>query len=355
MTVEKAKVETSQAAPGGSTPDDQKVIQDVDAKLQELNYGKTEPEKKPEKEAEVKATESDKVPPKEPDKVTVKEPEKASDAKTPTLPVGYRRAALARGFTDKEIDEYLATSPSQEDVLGTFKPVFDEWQRDNSLWSERGRQLMAASKPEPKPGEGSDADDENVEPEPIDAEALVEQYGNEDLVKALVPQLNAAILENRKLKERLDRVEGSVTQSQDAAQTTREETLFNLTQAFFTSDTMKPYNELYGTDVKTLTEAQVENRMKLLEGADYLIRGALDHGRELTVVEALDRAHSHVSRDSVEAVVRAQIRDKVKARTQVLNSTKAATSSALGGGESTMTEAELVRMVDQKLQEFHRS
>lgn len=334
---EQEPVKTEQAVETkSSTPES--VEQKVAAKIEELKgSGSLEPEKKetlPEKKE---------LPP---EKKEV-EPEKKEVAeKTSTLPAGYRRAALARGWTNEEIDHYVETKP--DEAMNQFQGIFSSWQEDNAKWSERGRQLVAATKEETKT-ETEKPPQKTEELKPLDEKALIEQYGNEELIKPLVSRVNSALEENRLLKERLDKVEGNIGQSQEAMKSAQEEATFTATQNFLLSDGMKQFQTIYGTEIKTLTKEQVDNRMKLFEEADVIICGALDHGQELTVEEALDRAHAHISRGQTEETIRAQIRESLQKRTKTLsNSTNAASLRTTQSNED-VSDAELEQRTEQRL------
>jgi hypothetical protein len=255
-----------------------------------------------------------------------------------TLPASYRRAALARGWSTEEIDHYLELSPKEAETR--FEGIFNSWQADNALWSERGRRLVGAG----KAVDDKNAESEATELKPLDAKAIIERYGNDDLVNQLVPRLNEAIDKINKASEKFSQVE-------NVAQDANQEALFNQTQSYLLSDEMKSFRDTYGTEVKTLTPTQVETRMKLFEEADIIIRGALEHGKRLSVHDALERAHSHLSHGQIEETVRSQIRESLQKRTKTLQSSKETALSAAKtmASNEPVSDEELERRTEQRL------
>ncbi len=233
------------------------------------------------------------------------------DDGAPTIPSGHRRAAIARGWTDEEIDYYLETN--LEEAVLKFEETYDKWQDDNSRYSERGRQLVAMDQ---TPGEEKEPDSEQLAP--LDAQAIAEQYGNEELVNVLVGPLNKTI-------DKVNKALTQVGQSQEVADEAKQEVLAQVIQEFLGSKDMKPYGDVYGTEIVDLTDKQVANRMKMFGEADVIMRGAVDDDEDISVIEALERAHAHVSRGAQTAAFRQGIRDEMKKRTKTIPSSRAQT------------------------------
>jgi len=254
------------------------------------------------------------------------------------LPAGHRRAALARGWTKEEIDHYLGTKP--EEAQAAFKETFGEWQKENAEWSRRGRELKAASevKDDAVPVKKDDAASPLSK---LDAKALIEEHGSEDLINALVGPLNAMV-------DRLNDAAGQVAQSQEFVNDSKVKALATEAQSFLMSTEMKPFRELYGTEVRDLTDAQFETRKKLFARADDLTCGAVHHGAALSVHDALTRAHAIVSAGNRDAGIRADIRASLKKRTKTTRSTQQKAPPADAKNEP-MTEAELEKATEGRL------
>lgn len=98
-----------------------------------------------------------------------------------------------------------------------------------------------------------------------------------------------------------------------------------------------------GTDAKT-SVAQQAKRYALAETADQLISGAKSQGKNLSVTEALKRAHYIVSRGSERTAARAEIVAQVKKRAAAITSkpTKRAAPKANSGEQSLAAATEVV-------------
>jgi len=268
--------------------------------------------------------------------------EDADSDESPTLPTGHRRAALARGWTNEEVDHYIEIKP--EEATAKFESIFDDWQQENSQWSARGRELMRAKQTglSESATEAQETEHQKVDFEPIDPKAFAEEYDvNEVLMEALAKKLNPVISNAKVMSEQL---EGYAK----TAQVSNEETLSKITQDFLTSKEMKPFADVYGTDINTLTKEQLDSRMELFGQADEIVQGALAHGREITVQEALERAHDSVSHDSRDTTIRKEIRDSMTKRTKTLTGSKRKIEAPKDDGP--ISEEELEARVGAKQQ-----
>ncbi len=240
----------------------------------------------------------------------------AADNESSTLPAKYRRAALARGWTNEEVDHYTALKP--DEAMATLKDVYEAWREENSRYSVRGRQLRDTDPVKPSgkldaSGKSEDADDGIVGS--IDAKTLIDQYGNEDLVNALVAPVNAAI-------ERVNAMQKAQQEAVAITQTSQQEALANTVKEFFGSAEMKSYTEVYGSDIATMTEDQEAARLALLQEADCIWTGASAHGQDMTVADAMSRALAIVSSETKDVAIRNEIRASLKKRTKTLPGTR---------------------------------
>jgi len=235
----------------------------------------------------------------EPEEVT---PESESEKdEGPILPSGHRRAALAHGWTNEEVDHFLETKP--DEAVKEIGKIYEDWRTESSLWSKRGRELKATDK-------RSSEDGEKKVLSHYDAKALIEAHPeSEDLINDLVGPLNAAI---DGVKDVAERLSGSEKFLKD----TETNALEVATQEFLTSKDMKPFADTYGVEIKDLTEKQVDSRMELFEQADELVAGAAAHGKDISVAEALGRAHIILSKGTREDEIRQKIRESMERRTK---------------------------------------
>ena len=261
----------------------------------------------------------------------------------PMLPAGHRRAALARGFTTEEVDQYLRIKP--EEAVQHFGEVFDDWQKDNSAFSRRGRQLI---KTDDQPIEGGVAPTDTKAPEALpmlDAKVLAEEHGlDEAFVSAIVGPMNAQTT-------KLNAIAMEFVDSKKFIKDTESDTLATTIQTFFTSDEMKPLSETYGLDDVSLTQEQVDKRMELLNEADIISAGARDHGQDMPILDALGRAFSIVSQGSRDEILRQKIRKSMTKRTKTLPSSHQQVSTR--DSNEPLSDKEFETVVRKKMNELN--
>lgn len=265
------------------------------------------------------------------------------DDDLPMLPSGHRRAALARGYTTEEVDQYLRTKPEEATVR--FGEIFDDWQKQNSQWSDRGRQLADIEREASKKGTSSETATKVV-PEAtlahFDVEALVEEHGDsEELIKALVAPMNAMV-------DRVNAATEKLSKSEDFLRTQEINALTDATRDFFKSKEMESSKEVYGDKVGELTDEQMTSRMKLFEQADMLVTGAAAHGKDITIQDALERAHILTSQGTRDDAIRAELRKSLKKRTK----TERSSHQKIPTGDQPVTEDELERRVAANMQKI---
>ena len=273
----------------------------VEAKMAEMRGD--EPETKDEDVAPIEPTETEDT---DSDKSENDDSDKSEDDST-ILPVGHRRAALASGWSNEEVDHFIETRP--DEAVAEFKDVFEARRKESSEWSTRGRQLAAAGKDTDVSETATEAG-KGTALDHYDVKALIEEHpGNEDLINALVTPLNATI-------DRVNAVTEKLTKSEDFVRGTEEQAVAAATQEFLMSDGMKSFRDTYGGEVKDLTDKQQASRMELFKQADIIATGAQDHGYGITIPEALDRAHTILSQGTRDEAIRQGIRDDMKKRTK---------------------------------------
>lgn len=259
------------------------------------------------------------------------------DDDSPMLPSGHRRAALARGYTSEEIDYYLETKP--DEAVQRFEELFNERRKENEDWSRRGRELRAVGQ---KTSDG-DTDDGNKPSEALthyDAAALIEKHGNEDLINDLIDPLNATI-------DQVNAVTEKISHSEEFLRNTEINALEVATQDFLKSKEMESFRDTFGVEIKDLTEEQVKNRMDLFGQADIIVAGAKDHGIDITIQDALERAHIIVSQGTRDEGIRQSIRDSLKKRTKTTKTTHQQTTTP--GDNEEVSDEELEKRTEARM------
>lgn len=273
--------------------------------------------------------------------------EAAESDDSPILPAGHRRAALADGWTTEEVDYYLESNP--EGAMEHFASIYNDWREENSRWSARGRQLKAADQDtNPSATTPNSTGDNKLKPmEKFDTQALIEEHGNDELVTALTSKMNNMI-------DQINPVLEKVAASQEFVESSTEETISKIAQDFFGGKEMESFKDVYGTDYGTATQEQIDKRMELFGEADDIIFGASAHGKQITVEEALKRAHNNVSEGSKDTAIRDSIRKGLKKRTKTLSGSKQKITST-GDDNAPLTREELVARTNDRLRAMHHS
>jgi len=224
----------------------------------------------------------------------------------PTLPESYRRSLVAYGnWTDEEINAHFEANPKM--FLEMAGKLHHNRNAETAGYADAGRQARAAAV---QPNAGSAVPDKKLpgKMEPVNAAALIEKHGQEDLVNDLLSPVNDVI-------QQINTILPQLEESRQEAQRSRNEVLGKQIETFFTAKEMKPYVKVYGDVTKTaLTEVQNQNRNKVLEQADAIVIGAKLQRRQLTVDEALLMAHDSVAGEFKEQVIRADLKRKTKKR-----------------------------------------
>lgn len=257
--------------------------------------------------------------------------------KGPTLPAHLRRTLKAYEWDDADIDAAYAANPGG--FLITAQKLHNTRSQETARWAEIGR----AQRPK-EDAEGGQSQKQEL-PAHIDAktglfkapdiDAMVEKYGNEELVREIAGPVATVIQQiNGILPDLLSGI-ASIRQS-------KMEAAARQIDGFFQSDSMKAYTGVYGTDSNKLDEKQLGNRNKVLELADALIAGARSQGRKLSNEEAMLMAHDTVGSEFKAQAIRKDIKKQVKQRASgiSLKPTKKGTAGGNTGPAKNRTELE---------------
>lgn len=265
--------------------------------------------------------------------------EEAAEGKTeqpaakskPTLPAAYRRTLQAYEWTDEEIDEAFTQNPTG--FLVTASKLHRSRSDEIARWAQLGRasrenvQEGGDDSPAPAKGKGGTSSEAPGLIPLIDAEAIAEKYGDEELVGEIVGPVNDAI---KRINAYLPDLTASVSEMQAA----KKDQLAREVDSFFTSNELKPYSDLYGESFETGTPDQQRKRVEVLQTADALVIGAKLQGRSLKASEALALAHDSVSAGHKVAAVRKEVKSSVKKRAKGVT-----LKPSRRGGKSTESDA----------------
>ena len=228
---------------------------------------------------------------------------------SPTLPEAWKRSAEARGYTPAEIDEALKEAP--DFAMRTFERLHASRNAEIAAWAHAGRQhrqretgtVDASEQPAPSPATPIPAQFPLV-----DEEALIEEFGNEAVVRAVAVPFN-------KMMAQVNAVLPTLVKGAKDAETANQQALVTSIEEYFTGKPLEVFGEFYGALAKgVLSQSQVDNRNKVLEMADAILAGAKLQGRDLGLAEALTAAHDAVSSDFRDKQARSALTKTAKAR-----------------------------------------
>lgn len=262
-----------------------------------------------------------------------------------SIPENVYRSVLHNGWKPEEVAEFYKASPKQ--ALKVFEKLHASTNDLSRQFAEIGRTRIEMRK-QPQDGSGTAEKPAAV----IDIEAIRKADPDNPLLPALEGM-------NKVLTQLTTRREAEPPQRQQA---NAQEDIALATQvmSFLGSDQMKLYGDFYGPaydadrmptfDGRGLTPGQRANRDALLEQADAIWVGAKEHGRNLTVPEALGLAHSLLTDGMRTEKVRQELVSKVKQRSKGMTLRPGKSKPAtIREGEKPKTEKELELRTEARL------
>ncbi len=261
-----------------------------------------------EKEEEVKEQEDEEVKEvEEEDKESEKEPEKEA----PALPENYFRAAVHQGMEPENIQKIFDADP--DGALKLFESIYNSTNFISEQTSALGRtkrvEMQKALEAESKP--------EEIEYKSIDIDAIKKAYSEDD--PGLVTLFEGLNAQNKQMFDMLKEQRQTPTpQSQQPSD--EDKKVWGTINTFFSDKGMEVFSEAYGAvgegkDWNTsLTGAQAQTRMEIIDEADLIMGGAKLQGRDMNYAEALSRAHLVASSKMQSQIAREQIHKEIKKR-----------------------------------------
>lgn len=303
-----------------------------------------------------KDEDEDKDPPSKPDDKT--------DDKKFELPDAYHRAAEHDGWKPEDIKGFFEADP--ERALVTFQNIYNSMNRASRDFANLGRIKAEQAR---KQIEDATKVDEKVEIKDfIDIDALKKEYEDTALIDGVVKPLNDALkqvtqeiksLKSQKIPSADDIALAKADQmaATRRAEATAKQADIKLIEQFFTAENMKPYKGFYGElgmgqIFQDLNPGQQRNRYEVLQIADQMIAGNAMQGIELSVNDALLRAHLLVTEPIREKVIREEIKSSIVKRNKGLTLRPSAgkkSVAAIDEGGKPKDRAEIIANAEQRL------
>lgn len=199
---------------------------------------------------------------------------------TPTLSDALRRSAIHQNWTPEEIDEFMKIDP--EKAIKTFEKIHESNNRLTTEFSKLGQAALKAQQDADRVTPDTNQSDDVTK---IIAGLEKEHSGDplyEDVVKPLAQALKTV-------------------QSQQVVQHTSSPTvedrnrdrdgLVQQVNEFFSQETLRDYDGYYGTPGHPKTNDQLRSYNQVLQLADQIIAGSILQEKEISVPQALEKAH----------------------------------------------------------------
>ena len=244
----------------------------------------------------------------------------AGEDSAAVIPEQLFRAATHNEWTPDEITKFWKDNPKLAEK--TLTKMHTDMVNTNSQYAEQGRAAKDLREQREK------LEVQRVAPEApakrkdfVDIEAAREEFG--DGAAAIIKQLNDALV-NVTTTQRQAPQTGGAQQETDLAR--REKSLAAIQQMsyWFADDSMKGYEEFYGSGrdanglpmltTNHLTMEQRKNRNDVIGMADDIEAGIQLRGGSTSIPDALNRAHTILTKDIQTAVIRNGILKKAKQR-----------------------------------------
>jgi len=351
---------------GVSTPDDKKNQAD-NSESKDDSTPDDKPEDKEDKE-DTGDTDGDEIKdaPSESDDKTDDKTDGKTDDKTEKkfeLPDAFHRAAEHDGWKPEDIKGFFEADP--ERALVTFQNIYNSMNRASRDFANLGR--IKAEQTRQQVEDTAKADDKVEIKDFVDVEKLKEEYGDNPLINVVEP-LNDALkqitqeVKSLKSQKSSSAADIAFAKSDQEAATARADATakqadMKLIEQFFTAEDMKSYKDFYGTIrmgqiFQDLQPGQQKNRYEVLQTADQMIAGNAMQGNELSVPDALLRAHLLVTESIREKVIREEIKSSLTKRNKGLTLRPSAgkkSVAAVSEGGKPKDKAEVIARAQRNL------
>lgn len=243
--------------------------------------------------------------------------EEGEDEVEREIPEAYYRSAVHSGWSEDEVNELYDMDPTKAMSL-----LQNLHQRDNNLtaqFSEMGRRAKAFEQQDQSAQNTAEKPNASSPDDELDLESLREKYGDDPIVGVVAKQATSLQQMNdmlTDLKKQLENTRHDVSAQQTEADRQAEKAINDFFGGMKHNALVKFYGAMgeNDTDWTGLSTAQRINRNAVCQMAGEILDGSRFHGRNMSLEEALERAHSSVSEPIAEQVVRQKIMGEVEKR-----------------------------------------
>jgi hypothetical protein len=363
--VTETETETEHAEPlkdANVAVEDVKLVNTVQERLDNLREITKEETAVPEEEPEGSTPESEDG--SKPEGDGQAELEEKSDGTTPeaeekdgetNIPDAYYRAAVHNGLDKEAVDEMVKSNPKS--AMKLLESCYLSVNNASREWSELGRAKIEAERAKTT----EQTVTKIVVQEDPEAKALIAKLRKEYPDDSLIDVVVAGLEKKAKPVQQIQPVP-QAQQNYEVA-TARANAVGNLAidqrvNAFFSADTMTPYEKFYGKlelgqTPEDLANGQQVNRLTVLQEAEFIMAGHGMRGQKIEVEQALEKAHFIVTEPIRKQVIRdglkATATKRKKSMTLRPSDSKRTGDSLNAGSSKTRNRSELELAVQQKL------
>jgi hypothetical protein len=221
-----------------------------------------------------------------------------------TLPAVLRQAAKRAGWSDAEIAEFAQANPEMAEK--TFQRLHSTQNDLTARYARLGQQAHQDGNGQQPPAGRQGSGRQNASQNTGGGDLLTELYG--DQMEALTAKYGEDFVD-----EVLKPLTGPLEQAMTFVREQQQAVLMAEVDAFWKSQAGE-FSDLYGDAGKTPTAQQMDARDNVALLADQIRSGAASQGIQMTVSEALERAHLVASAERLQELERKRLTSKVKKR-----------------------------------------
>lgn len=281
-------------------------------------------------------------------KTPIQDDNREQEAEKSSIPENIYRSLQHNGWKPEKIAAFYETDP--ELAMQVFEQIHESTNNLSRQFSELGRTRIEMQR------QGADQPVAKREEEQPKSVIDIEAIRKTDPENPLLPVIEGM----NKVLTQLATQRTVEPQQQQQVHTQEDIALATQVMSFLGSDQMKFYEDFYGPaydaarmptfDGHGLTPGQRANRDALLEQADAIWVGAREHGRNLTVPEALGLAHSLLTDGMRTQQIRRELVNKVKQRAKGITLRPAKSKPVLASeGDKPKTSQELEARTEARL------
>ena len=268
------------------------------------------------------------------------------------IPDAYMRAAVHHGLNKEDVDDMVKNNP--ESAMKLLESCYLSVNNASREWSELGRAKIEAERVKP-----AQVVTEAVEQEDPGTKSLIvkleKEYPDDPLIDVVIAGLKSKPkVQSQPIPQQQQNYEVATARANVAGNLAIDQRV----NAFFSADTMTPYEKFYGKlelgqIPEDLANGQQLNRLTVLQEAEYIMAGHGARGQRIEVEQALEKAHFIVT----EPIRKQVIRDGLKATaikrknsmTLKPSDSKRSSDSMNTGSSKPRNRSELENAVQQKL------